>query len=211
LALHTPVKSYDREAEKARHPQLKKEFGRKKKLPRGYGLHALIALSQYPELKDISIEFVFRETDAGAYCRPVFSTMMHSAKERTYRVVISKKIRKSKEPVRFYNLSFSAQIGVIAHELSHVSNFIEKSALEMAEIGIRYLEDNNFKRTLETGTDLHAIRHGFGYQLLEYAVLVEELQKQFPEESYYQTYFSFYMTPAEIIAAMREMGQETEI
>ncbi len=203
------VKEYIRESENQRHAQLKKEFGKKKKLPRGYGLHTLIALSHYPELKDIEIEFVFEVTDASAYCRPDISTLLFSAKKRTYRIVISKKIRKSKEPVRFHSLSFSAQIGVIAHELGHVMDFINKSAFEMAEIGIRYLEENGFKRMLEIRTDLNAIRHGFGYQLLEYAILIEELMKQYPEEPYYQTYFSFYMTPAEIKEAMNEI--ETEI
>jgi len=198
------VREYIHENEKQRHPQLKKEFGKKKKLPRGYGLHALVALSHYPELKDISIEFVFMETDATAYCRPVFSTLLESAKERTYRIAISKKIRKDKEPVRFHNLSFSAQIGVIAHELGHVANFIEKSAFEMAELGIKYLSDNNFKRSLEIGTDLKAIQHGFGYQLLEYALLVEELVKKYPDEPYYQSYFSFYMTPEEIMEAIKK-------
>ena len=198
------VKLYIRENEKQRHPKLKKEFGKKKKLPRGYGLHALVALSHYPELKDISIEFVFKETDSTAFCRPVFSTLMFSAKERTYRVGISKKIRKDKEPVRFHNLSFSAQIGVIAHELGHVANFIEKSAFEMAEIGIKYIEDDVFKRSLEIGTDMKAIHHGFGYQLLEYATLIEELMIQYPDEPYYRTYFSFYMRPLEIMDAMDE-------
>jgi len=200
-------KQFDREEEKARHHILKKQFGKKKKLPRGYGLHALVALSHYPELKDISIEFVYGETDSTAYCRPVFSTLLNSAKERTYRVVISKKIRKSKEAVRFHNLSFSAQIGVIGHELSHVAQFIEKSAFEMAEIGLRYM-DNDFKRELEKGTDIRAIHHGFGYQLIEYAYLVTELQKQFPDDPYYQTYFTFYMTVEEILATMKELEGE---
>lgn len=198
------VREYVRETEKQRYSQLKKEFGKKKNLPRGYGLHALIALSQYPELKDISIEFVFKETDASAFCRPVFSSLLNSARERTYRVGISKKIRSSKKRVLFHNLSFNAQVGVLAHELSHVVLFIEKSAIEMAELGIQYVEDNSFKRSIEMGTDLNAIRHGFGYQLLEYAILIEELMKQYPDESYYQTYFSFYMTPKEIIDAMRQ-------
>ena len=205
------VKEYIHENEKQRHPQLKKEFGKKKKLPRGYGLHALVALSHYPELKDISIEFVFKETDSTAYCRPVFSTLLESARERTYRVAISKKIRKDKEPVRFHNLSFSAQIGVIAHELGHVVNFIEKSAFEMAEIGIKYLGDNAFKRSLEIGTDLKAIQHGFGYQLLEYAILVEKLMKKYPDEPYYQSYFAFYMRPSEIMDAMKELEGKVEI
>jgi hypothetical protein len=194
---------YNREEEKARHAYLKKTFGKKKKLPRGYGLHALVALSHYPELKDIAIEFIYKDSDATAYCRPVFSSMFHSATERTYRVVISKKIRHSKEPVRFHSLSFSAQIGVIGHELGHVAHFVEKSAFEMAELGIRYLQSDDFKRELEIGTDLRAIHHGFGHQLLEYALLIEELQKKYPEDPYYQTYFQFYMTPAEITAAMK--------
>jgi len=202
---HTSIKLYDRETEEARYPQLKKEFGKNKKLPRGYGLQALVALSHYPELKDIAIEFIYKETDATAYCRPVFSTMIMPSRERTYRVVISKKIRKSKEAVRFHNLSFSAQIGVIGHELGHISYFIGKSAMEMAEIGLKYIGDNDFKRKLEIGTDLIAIEHGFGNQLIEYARLVEEQQVKFPEDEYYLTYFMFYMTPAEILKAMNKL------
>lgn len=78
----------------------------------------------------------------------------------------------------------------------------------MAEIGIRYIEDREFKRTVETETDLTAIKHGFGYQLLEYAILIEELIKKYPDEPYYQTYFSFYMTTNEIMATMQELEIE---
>jgi hypothetical protein len=200
---HHPKKKFSREEESLRLKSLKKDFGKKKKLPRGYGLQALLALSQYPALKDIAIEFVYQETDSTACCRPVFQTMHLSARERTYRVIISKKIRRSKEPVRFNNLDFNIQVGILGHELAHVTCFLEKSAFEMAELGIRYITDNAFKRSIEVDTDMLAIKHGFGHQLLEYALIIEDLQQRFPEDEYYKSYFDFYMTAAEIVEAIQ--------
>ena len=52
------VREYEEIAEQQRYDQLLLEFGNNKELPPGYELQALLALSHYPELKDIKIRFI---------------------------------------------------------------------------------------------------------------------------------------------------------
>ena len=77
------------EADEARRFELLlEEFGRHKDLPEGYELQALLALSHYPELKDIKIRFIQDDVNIPISSRPLWSTLFRSATKRTYLVVI---------------------------------------------------------------------------------------------------------------------------
>jgi hypothetical protein len=193
-----PKRKFYRETEKKRYKALKKEFGNKKKLPRGYGLQALVALSYYPELKDISIEFIFENKINSLSTFPASSTIVLPAKEKIYQIIISKKIRKSKEPVLLRNLSFNSQVGVFGHELAHVADFIRKSTIGLIKDGILYFIPP-FQAEIEKSTDLAAIEHGLGYQLLDYALLINKLKVKYPDEKYYWDYDKTYLNSNDIL------------
>lgn len=64
---------------------------------------------------------------------------------------------------------------------------------------------DSYKHHLESGVDLITIRHGLAYQILGYAELVVKLQKEYPDETYYQDYFKYYMSPGKIKAKIRTL------
>jgi hypothetical protein len=199
-----PRKKFIRAREQKRYAFLKKEFGNKKKLPRGYGLQALIALSYYPELKDVSIEFIFGVKINSLSTFPELSSLIFKQEDRTYQIIISRKIREAKEPVLLRHLTFNAQIGVLGHELGHVTDFIRKSSAALIEVGILYFYPD-YQKKLERKTDLIAIKHGLGYQLREYNLLIDKLKIKYPEETYYSDYYPTYMCAEEIDAKIKTM------
>src|SRR5688572_33024228 len=106
-----PQKVLVQETEEKRLDELKQKFGNKKKLPRGYELQALLALSHYPELIDIEIEFVFKESNLPLQTKPLAYTVPMPAKKRKYQVVISKKCKSCMEPTLLKNINFNMMVG----------------------------------------------------------------------------------------------------
>ncbi|MGZ5303315.1 MAG: hypothetical protein ACXWDO_04335 [Bacteroidia bacterium] len=199
-----PRKLFNEETEQANIEKLRSKFGHRKTLPRGYELPALIALCHYPELAFVAIDFIFKETDTILSSKPKPLSIFLPGRLRTYEVVISKKAKSSKEPVLLKNLDFNMQIGVIGHELGHISDYIRKSLFEIIRFSILYMMDS-FKKKAEKRTDRITIKHGLGYQILSYAKLVEKLKKEYPDETYYQQYSKYYLSAAEIEARMGRM------
>jgi hypothetical protein len=197
-------KRYSAASDQKKYEALKEEYGNNKKLPDGYELQALLALSHYPELRDVKIEFVFTASDRPLAAQPTNSSLVRSGPERTYEIIISKKAKSTLQPVLLRNLPFDTQVGVLGHELGHVLDFIHKTSVEAIGTGVGYIS-NSFKHHLESGIDLITIKHGLGHQILGYAELVVKLQKEFPEERYYQEYFKFYMSPGKIRAKIRQL------
>ncbi|NJN35662.1 MAG: hypothetical protein HC817_16755 [Saprospiraceae bacterium] len=71
-------------------------------------------------------------------------------------------------PILLKNLSFNAQIGVLGHELSHISDFHGRKS----SFFIRLLFMQFSKKAMdkfENDTDRRCIAHGLGYQLLSWS------------------------------------------
>jgi hypothetical protein len=151
---------------------LKKEFGNNKSIPAQYEQPILIALSFFPELKDISIDFRVRKTNKAPLTTiPSFHTVLFSSPKRKYIITIRNLMSKSLQPILFQNLPFNAQIGVIGHELSHVLDFHSKTSFGLIGNGISTLS-YKFVDRFEYKTDSICIAHGLGYQLLEWSTYV---------------------------------------
>lgn len=163
--LPTPQKTYSPTPDSSVFRQLKAQFGKNKKLPKGYEMQALIALSYYPELVDVPIEFVQHEAYIPLSSRPDPITLILPWKKRKYLVVISTKSVKAFESILLKNLPYNGQIGVFGHELAHTVDYLDKSALKVTQIAYKYATSGTFQKTFEQATDLRCIKHGLGYQL----------------------------------------------
>jgi hypothetical protein len=180
------------------------EFGKNKKLPPGLELPALVALSYYPELREVEIEFVIKGSKHISSAKPKPFSIIKQGEKRTYQVIISDDIKEELKPILLRNLTFNCQIGVLGHELGHISDYIEKNSLEVVLDGLSYGIDSE-KKKMEKKTDAITIKHKLGYQILEYAQLIEKLKVKFPNEEYYSTYTNYYMSVGEIKAMIKEM------
>ncbi len=154
--------------------ELKAEFGTNKIIPTIYETQILIALSYFPELKNTAIEFRLKKTNTPLSSRPKLFGLLQSAKNRKYVITISEFTNSKLAPILFKNLNYNAQIGVLGHELSHVSDYISKGFSEM--VGLLFIEIFSKKQVdkFESRTDLICIHHGLGFQLLDWSKSVRQ-------------------------------------
>ncbi|CAH8281886.1 hypothetical protein EV196_11213 [Mariniflexile fucanivorans] len=157
---------------------LKSEFGNHKTVIADYEKQMLIALSYFPELKDVKIVFRLRNRKTPLATRPTFFSMFCSAKKRTYVITISKKSTNYLNTIIFKNLNYNAQIGVLGHELSHISDYLNKGFGKMVVIAKNELLSPTEVDKREFNTDLDCINHGLGFQLLDWSINVRENLKR---------------------------------
>ncbi len=153
---------------------LKHEFGAKKTFIKEYEAQILTALSYYPELKNVEIIFRLKKTNTPLTSKPSFVSLFRAAKNRKYIVTISEQTNPYLEPILFKNLNFNAQIGVLGHELSHISNYIHKGFGKMFHIIEIEIFSKKQVDSFEYNTDLTCISHGLGYQLLDWSLSVRQ-------------------------------------
>ncbi|MES2545446.1 MAG: hypothetical protein V4548_11205 [Bacteroidota bacterium] len=152
--------------------ELKTQFSINKIIPEKYESQILIALSYFPELKDTSIEFRLQKTNTPLSSRPSFFGLLQSSKKRKYYIVISEMSNSKLQPILIENLSFNAQIGVLGHELSHISDYLTKGFIKMNTILCIEIFSKKQVDSFEQKTDKICIYHGLGYQLLEWSTAV---------------------------------------
>lgn len=161
---------------------------------------AMIALSAYPELREVKINFVL--TDGGAPMESSFEllTLLGNRKNRVYEIRLSDAEDSMFEGILMRNLPFDAQVGILAHELGHVLYYEQMSTMQIAKWGIMYLVSIDFRTTHEKSTDLIPIGRGLGAQLYHYAWYVrhqEENQSLYAKWGQFMD--MFYLTDEEIL------------
>lgn len=154
--------------------ELRKEFSANKIIPLVYETQILITLSYFPELKNTAIEFRLKKTNTPLSSRPKFLGLLQSAKTRKYIITISESSNSKLEPILLKNLNFNAQIGVLGHELSHVSDYMTKGFSKMTNLLLIEIFSKRQVDLFERNTDLICINHGLGYQLLDWSSSVRQ-------------------------------------
>lgn len=153
---------------------LYKEFGQHKKLPQGFEWQALIALSYFPELKDTEINFCLEKDDVPLTTMPSFWGIFKKPENRAYNITISTEGMEALNPILLKNLGTGAQIGVLGHELGHVSDFQHFNCWDFLVHALRYTFSATYGDKFEFNTDRICIDHGLGYQLLAWSLEVRQ-------------------------------------
>lgn len=166
----TFVKAFNQQQQQENFVSLHKRFGHNKKLPLGYELQALIALSHFPELAQVKLEFIIEDVNIPLSSRPHWTSMLRSAKKRTYKIVIDSNLEGPRDVLLLKNQPFNAQIGIIGHELSHTSYYLDRSFFGIAKDAVCQLSQCRVK--FERDTDRRLIEHGLGWQRLAHAKFV---------------------------------------
>jgi hypothetical protein len=191
-------KEYKKSDYISQYDSLLKEFGQNKILPKGFELQTLIALSHFPELKDVKIKFVLKPTYIPLTSQPDLWTVLRKASKREYLIIISSQSSPIMDNILLKSLSFNAQIGVIGHELAHTVFYLDKTGEELASVALDYIFPNT-RSQFEKDTDRRTIRHGLGWQLYEYATYVRSLPEMEGESDWVDQY---YLSPQSILEYM---------
>lgn len=144
------------------------KYANKKTLPRLVRNPTLIALAAYPELKETKITFRFRKRLTPLSSRPRYSSIFRRRKRRAYVITISTASNSRFAQINFSKLPYNAQIGVIGHELAHISYFDRKRIPGLVRLFFRKI-NTNFVDRYEFNTDSVCICHGLGYQLYDWS------------------------------------------
>ncbi|WP_317899600.1 hypothetical protein [Aurantibacillus circumpalustris] len=139
-----------------------------KKIPEEFSSAIKVALNYYPELKSSKIIFRVKKQSAPLAARPSVFSVFRRAAKRKYIVIICNRIDSKLSPILLKNLSTNSQIGVIGHELSHISDYNSRLGIYFIKLVCMHFSKKAIDK-FEYATDKRCIAHGLGYQLLSWS------------------------------------------
>ena len=172
---------------------LKLIYGQNKHLLKEYELQTLIALSYYPELTDEHIWFTYGSINSTAQTTVTLGSIFKKINKQ-YIIIINNDIKKT--GLLLSDAPFDAQVALIAHELSHVTDFYDRGLFDMVWWGISYLIVRH-RMKIEIRADEITIHHGLGLQLYEWTDFV--LNHSSANRRYLKMKKSKYLQPDEIL------------
>lgn len=164
-----------------------------KKFINKYKSQCLEALSFYPELKFVDIEFREDKIPTTMAARPILSGFFNLNYERKYEIIFNNSVTCE---VPFFDLPREGQIGILGHELAHILDFEKKSFGQILLTGCFYA--NSFSiRDYERRIDHLALEKGFGENLYSaYKYILEESKAS---QAYKEFKTFCYLNPKEIL------------
>ena len=196
-----PIKEYDQDQYTDSIDIYRANYGHKKKIPKEFELPILLTLSHYPELDDISIEFVVKNIKTTMATRPALREIFNSKRKRHFKIFINNNARKLPGAL-LKDLPFNAQVGIIAHEFEHVKEYLHNTCFDLVYTGLAYVCSKDFKARYERKTEMNTIRKGFGWQVVAFS---KHLFKKSGVSSAYLKYKrAFYFSPEDLTAIMKK-------
>lgn len=171
----------------------------------------LKALSHYPKLNEVRIEFLFNENirKSVMQAQPRFTSMLRSKKDRSYVIKVSRNFSLKGKSTPIQDLPQAVLIGWIGHELGHIMDYLEKSCWSMVYYGISYLTSKRFVISAERDADTFAVNHGLGEYILATKDFI--LHQAGMSEEYIEKIKRLYLSPEVIMELMENKISKQEI
>jgi hypothetical protein len=169
-----------------------------------------VALSHYPELKETPIEFKFKKNIQKSFmqAQPKLSGLFKNKKDRGYFVMISEHIKIEDQVFDVKNVPSDVLIGWIGHELGHIMDYRERSALNMIWFGIKYLTSKTYIQEAERAADTYAVNHGLGKYIIATKDFI--LNHTHLADSYKARIKKLYLSQEEIMVLIDEIDEEED-
>lgn len=157
------------------------------------------ALSFYPQLDSIAIEFKFKKNikKSTMQARPKFGSFFNSKKNRSYVILISETFKISDKEFRTRDMPSDIFIGWIGHELGHIMDYQDRSKLNLIWFGIKYILSENHIVEAERSADGFAVSHGMEDYILKTKDFI--LNHAQITTSYKDRIRKYYLSPEEIM------------
>lgn len=185
-------------------------FQENKIIPESILEEAKTALSYYPELRDVRIEFKFKEDIKKSFmqAQPEFSNLFKGKNDRSYNVFISSRFLIEEEEFTMADVPSEVLIGWLGHELGHIMDYREKSAFDLIIFGMRYITSANYIKKAERAADTYAVNAGMGNYILATKGFI--LNHSHLSESYKERIGRLYLSPEEIIVLVNKLEEDLE-
>ena len=163
-----------------------------------------VALSHYPELKDTPIEFRFKKNIKKSFmqAQPKVGGLFKNRKNRSYLIFINEKFKIEDEVFDITSVPSEVLIGWIGHELGHIMDYRERSAVDLIWFGVKYITSNNYIREAERAADTYAVNHGLGQNIIATKNFIINHSKL--SDSYKSRIEDLYLSPEEIMVLINE-------
>ena len=126
------------------------------------------ALSFYPELENVAIEFrwgIFTQ-HSFMLAQPKVSTMLKHKSQREYQIIMRKKFFLKNKRVPNRRIPSDVIVGWLGHELGHVVDYKPRSNWNLMWFGVRYYFSKSFLMKAEIAADFNAVKHGLINELV---------------------------------------------
>lgn len=154
---------------------LRRQFGYNKEIPKRYESEILVALSHYPDLTAVKINFMLAVHAAVPYgTKPAFTSCFKPRFRRTYTITILETAELPESEALFKNLTPRMRLGVLGHELGHIRQYESCNPIGLVKTLLAF-GLKKFRRKLERGADKTAIKRGLGEELLEHALYIRTI------------------------------------
>lgn len=191
-------------------PPEKDLFSANKVIPGIYRNVILAALSHYPELRRTRIIFRLKSRHPYPYsARPSLSSFFKKAAEREYIITLRENARAPVLHALLKNLPQKARIGILGHELAHVTQYNSLNRLALFKTALQFFIPS-CRRETERQADRICIEHGLREELYEHAVHIRSIPGYAEKRKKINKY---YLLPAEIesfLQTIKTNGQPSQ-
>lgn len=185
-------------------------YQKNKIIPESILNEARIALSYYPELVDVEIEFKYKEDIKKSFmqAQPKISNLFKGKDSRSYYIFMSSKFLIEKEEFSMADVPSEVLIGWLGHELGHIMDYREKSAMGLVIFGFRYITSSKYIKEAERAADTYAVNGGMGDYILATKDFI--LNHSHLSESYKERIARLYLSPEEILVLVNKLEEDLE-
>lgn len=170
--------------------------------------NVLTALSHYPELKNITIDFVFKQNikNSVMQAQPVFTTLLGDKENRIYHINISALFKLTHSATPIHQIPDDIMIGWIGHELGHVMDYENRSNLGMVAFGLSYYFSDKYVKNAERRADTYAVDHGLGKYIIATKRFILD-HAELPQR-YKDKIARLYLSPDDIVKQVKDLEQK---
>jgi len=171
-------------------------------IPQSIKEEALVALSFYPELKEVPIAFKFKKKikKSTMQAQPIFTSLI--SKSRKYVILISERFTIADTTYLTKDIPKDIMIGWLGHELGHVMDYRNRSSMGLVWFGIKYLFSSRYIQKAERAADTYAVRSGMEEYILKTKAFI--LEEAGIPEKYRNRIKKLYLSPEEIMEIVEE-------
>lgn len=181
-----------------------------KTIPKDIFEEAKAALSFYPELEKVEIEFRFKDDIKKSFmqAQPNVGNLFKGKKNRSYNIFISSRFIIEEEEFSMSDVPSEVLIGWLGHELGHIMDYREKSAMGLVIFGIRYITSSNYIKEAERAADTYAVNHGMGEYILATKDFI--INHSHLSNAYKERIARLYLSPEEILVLVNKLEEDLE-
>ncbi|WP_445737838.1 hypothetical protein [Mariniflexile sp.] len=179
--------------------------------PESIATEAETALSHYPELAEVSIEFKFKNKirKSTMQAQPTFGSVFRTKSKRRYKILISESFKIGDTLYYTKNAPSNVLIGWFGHELGHIMDYQNRSGINLMGFGVGYLFSEKSMKNAERRADTFAVSHGMEKYILATKNFI--LNEAGFSEIYINRIKRFYLSPEEIMMIVKEREEKAKI